>query len=56
MPELVMRPIFNAVMPFFEKHRILVTTRLSIEWGGSEKNGSHHIHPRGHISMNSMFP
>ena len=55
MVKLVMGPVSNAVMPFFEKYRILVTTRLSMEWGGSEQNSSHYFNPRGHISINSMF-
>ena len=34
------RPVaHDAVIPFFKKYRILVTTRLSLEWGGLEQNG-----------------
>ena len=33
-----LRSIFNAVVPFFKKYRILVTTRLSLERDGLEQN------------------
>ena len=53
--ELVLGPTFNALVPFFEKCRILLTTRLSMAWGSSEQNGQHHDNPHGHISTNSIF-
>ena len=51
----VLTTTFNAVVPFFEKYRILLTTYVSMEWGGSEQKGWHDDNPHGHISINSMF-
>ena len=55
MVEIVLGPTLSNLIPFIKTYRILVTTRLSLEWGGLDQNGSYNDNLRGQISINSKF-